>query len=138
MVVAGQRVNRSWPEVFLFQAVRTTGWVMELNFQLSHRVEIDKEKGKSQATILCELYPWEEGARAPFHLLVEIVGSFTHESNGYDEQIQDLLKVNTLAILFPYLRAAVTSVTSAANVAPVVLPTINVTAMAEPKSEPER
>lgn len=56
----------------------------------------------------------------PFSLELEIVGFFTCENMDINSY-----KPNTLAILYPYVRSLVTNITANANVAPLILPTIN-------------
>ena len=66
--------------------------------------------------------------RVPFKLTVEMVGLFTI-LEPTAPNLREVVATDSLAILFPYLRSVVTAVTSAANVSPLVLPTMN---MAKP------
>lgn len=50
---------------------------------------------------------------------------------GIDE-IPPFFYVNCIAIIFPYMRAYISTVTLQANVSPIVLPTMNLTDLAEP------
>lgn len=59
----------------------------------------------------------------PFSLSVSLEGRFQIEPSPTDEE--DYV-INAAAILFPYLRASVSQLTSTANVPPLVLPTINI------------
>lgn len=64
----------------------------------------------------------------PFELHISIVGHFALiEGNGEisEEQKNSILKNNTVAILFPFLRAIVASVTANANIPSLVLPIMN-------------
>lgn len=67
---------------------------------------------------------------APFYMEVEIAGYF--ELEGEDDITK--YEANAIAIMYPYLRAIVSTYTSAANVAPVILPAINVNAMLKRKT----
>ena len=63
---------------------------------------------------------------APFSIDISMIGHFVLDcENPEDESAQGLVNQNTFAILFPYLRAMVTSLTSCANIPPMVLPVIN-------------
>lgn len=104
---------------------------IELNFQLSHRIDINEQVQAVQVTLACELFPGRDGEKRPFRLYVELIGSFMYEADMDRPQLRNLLLENTVAILFPYLRTTVTAATTAANVVPVILPTINVAAMLE-------
>jgi len=56
---------------------------------------------------------------------VDIVGSFIFTE---DVSVPEMFaKVNAPAILFPYIRSYVTAMTSRAGLAPIVLPTFNMT-----------
>lgn len=72
-----------------------------------------------------------EKDESPFDLSVSIVGFFELNSEGYEEQDYiNLLKVNAVAILYPYLRSIVTDITSKANAFnPLILPPMNFSSM---------
>ncbi len=70
---------------------------------------------------------------APFSMNVEISGFF--ELAGEDDITR--YEANAIAIMYPYLRAIVSTYTASANVSPVILPAINVNAMLKRKKEEE-
>jgi len=47
------------------------------------------------------------------------------------EQIPDFFFANSIAIIFPYIRAFVSTLTLQANVVPIVLPTLNLTPLSQ-------
>lgn len=60
---------------------------------------------------------------APFSIDVEVLGVFEiTDGEGKDS----LIKYNTLAVLFPYLRASISQLLSLSQVKPIDLPLINV------------
>lgn len=64
----------------------------------------------------------------PFDLRVSLIGHFVlgNESGEVSEKLKNsILKNNTVAILFPFLRAIVASVTTNANIPSLVLPIMN-------------
>lgn len=64
----------------------------------------------------------------PFDLGVIMEGRFTIQMDSEDEVLkQTLLRDNTVAIMFPFVRSIVAQLTSAANVPTLLLPVINVT-----------
>ena len=71
--------------------------------------------------LIMEVFPPKEGKEYPFNLKVVMAGFFKCK-----EQI-DIEKYlpNAAAIMYPYMRSILTSITSNANVAPLILPTIN-------------
>lgn len=56
---------------------------------------------------------------------VNIVGNF--EINKDTEDLQSFIEINAPAILFPYIRAHITTITSLSGIKPVILPTLNMT-----------
>lgn len=59
----------------------------------------------------------------PFKLDLELVGFF--ECKNCSENDIEEFKPNAVAILYPYVRSLVTSITANANTNPLILPTIN-------------
>lgn len=69
-----------------------------------------------------------------FALDIELVGCF--ENNEEDQTIkEEINKVNTLAIMFPYLRAEVSLVTAQPNFPTIDLPVVNINALLEGQGE---
>jgi|GEM_PF-1151775 len=97
-----------------------SGRVIKITLPCSLRVEDPNRTGGQPANTLVEL-------------VVDYFGTFsfvlddTADLQKEREEIVELLRVNGTAILFPYLRAAVTSISAAAGIVPpFVLPTVNV------------
>lgn len=68
----------------------------------------------------------------PFELRAVIVGHFSYNdpNQEFSEQNRDIvLKRNTVSILFPFLRAIVASLTTAANIPTLVFPIMNFSEM---------
>ncbi len=66
----------------------------------------------------------------PFELRVCIVGHFSYEDPEqiYNDTLkQTVLNTNTLSILFPFLRTIVASLTTSANISPLIFPVMNFT-----------
>jgi len=69
--------------------------------------------------------------KEPFYLNLIIEGFFELKAGDGNpdlvdpDSIEKIVKSNTVAILFPYVRNVVTQITMLANIAPVILPTIN-------------
>ena len=62
----------------------------------------------------------------PFYINVRIKGFFELSE---EEKAYDLMRVNATAIMYPYLRSTVTSLTALGNINPIILPTINLVQM---------
>lgn len=64
----------------------------------------------------------------PFELKVALVGRFTFQDPEEEVSAANkdyILKKNTVSILFPFLRSIVASITTNANIPPLVLPIMN-------------
>ncbi|WP_296618484.1 protein-export chaperone SecB [Marivirga sp.] len=60
---------------------------------------------------------------------VNCVGTFSFENVSSFEEIPDFFYRNSIAILFPYLRAYVSIVTTQANGPGIILPTLNLSSL---------
>lgn len=64
--------------------------------------------------------------RNNFQLSGKVVGFFSYDKTLSEPEVQQLLISNGLAILFPYVRSTITNITSAVNLEPIFIPTINI------------
>lgn len=55
-----------------------------------------------------------------------LIGKFIYDESIDEDMAKELLIVNGVTILFPYLRAVISNVTNIANVPTLMLPTVNV------------
>lgn len=98
----------------------------EISVSLSSKVQMHSEN-EATVNIRCDLQSEDER----FNLVLALSGEFRVEEGSGEDEIPDLdnqslLRQNSLAILFPYLRAAVSQVTSIGYHDPVVLPPVNI------------
>lgn len=100
-----------------------------LTFNIENKTKVNKEKNKMKISLSVEVFKGIENA--PFTIDAEITGIFS--INGSEDISQ--FEPNAIAIMYPYLRAIVSTYTSAANVVPIILPAINVNAMLRNKKE---
>ena len=92
----------------------------KLDFNISSIVKTDKEKNKMSINLKVEVF--KNTKNPPFTMMVDIIGYF--ELIG-EEEVNRYVP-NAIAIMYPYLRAIVSTYTSASNVLPIILPAINV------------
>ena len=64
-----------------------------------------------------------------------VIGIFETDNDIDDQLKEDLAEINSVAILFPYVRALVSNYTALANVSPLILPPINVIKYMEEKKK---
>lgn len=74
----------------------------------------------------------------PFTMKISISGIFQFKGEVAQEQLIQFSEINATAVLFPYLRAAITHITTACNQPPVTLPLINVYQFVKEKKEKEK
>lgn len=92
--------------------------------EFSNRVE-GKKNGEIEVELGVRINENKEPS-FPFSLAVSLVGRFRLDTKSDDtEFLKTIATKNTVSILFPYLRAIVTQLTSAANVPPLILPIVN-------------
>lgn len=101
----------------------------KLTFNFKNITKINKEKNRMEISLSTEIFKGIENA--PFNMSVEIIGFFELEG---DDDISHY-EANAIAIMYPYLRAIISTYTSSANVMPVILPAININAVLNNKSK---
>lgn len=83
------------------------------------------EMGDCQVTLSVSV-GYEEEDTLPFSAFVSLTGKFTVTEI---DRAREIMEVNGTAILFPYLRAVMSQLTIAANISPIILPTVNLVKM---------
>ena len=87
-----------------------------------------KIEGNSMAvTLITNVFEDAEKNNYPFEMKIKITGKFLTK----DENNLDKFRKNAIAILYPYVRAIVSTYTASANIAPLILPAINVNKLIE-------
>lgn len=90
--------------------------------QFSIKKQAKKIDNKMEITLCTKVFENAKENNYPFEMTVEITGFFAIESE--DGKIN--LEPNAVAILYPYIRAIVSTYTANANVNALILPPINV------------
>jgi len=121
------------------QALEQTEGNLQLAVRIGRKIQGSLSARVARITLSCSLF-LEDPATAEgpsdkrlVELFLDYFGVFSFvvdeevETQRERNQIIDLLQLNGTAILFPYLRAAVTSISATAGLnPPFVLPTVNV------------
>ena len=108
---------------FKSNRVKNDERVWKLTFDIKNSTKINKERNKMEIILRVNVFKGQE--ESPFDMEVELIGFF--ELDGEDDITR--YEANAIAIMYPYLRAIVSTYTASANVSPVILPAINVNAM---------
>ncbi len=74
-----------------------------------------------------------KGPDDSFAIEVSVVGIFSFEEECTTEEKKMLVEINAPAILFPYVRAHISALTSISGIPPIILPTINFAQMNQKK-----
>ena len=75
-----------------------------------------------------------EGCNSPF-VSIECIANFRFENISSFDEIPTYFYRNSIAIIFPYVRAFISTVTLQSNIPPVMLPTMNLSSLESPLKE---
>lgn len=109
-------------------------------FDISHH-NVEQDPNRIMVSINTKLFNEEfTETDNPFYLSVTLNGYFKLDKpfEGNSGDSEKLLKTNTVAILFPYVRSIITNITSQANIPPVILPPVNTFKLMEESQNKER
>lgn len=95
----------------------------QLDFKPS--VEFDIDDNDLLVLLTVDVFKDAEKNNYPFEMSVSVVGYFKLTT---EENIEKY-KANAVAVLFPYVRSIISTYTAAANVNPLILPTVNINKM---------
>lgn len=70
--------------------------------------------------------------KSPFTISV-IVAAVFELNNWESKEFDEIVKINTVAILYPFIRSIVANITSNANIPAFVMPVVNVAALLQEK-----
>lgn len=100
---------------------------IELDFDFDTNMSLDAQENKIEIELSADIFKDSIRKNYPFEMKVIIKGYFSIDAEEPDVEIR-MFEQNAIAILFPYLRAIVSTYTANANVAPVILPAMNINA----------
>ncbi len=91
-------------------------------------VDQDTDQSSAIVAIECDIFTGQPFEQVPFHLSLRAIGSFRIEAaEDISPQLRRaLLNQNAPAVLFPFVRASIASITAAANYPPVIVPVLNI------------
>ena len=110
--------------------------VVEIDFDIDSEVSFISDN-EFILGLSIEIFRDMEKNNYPFNFKVEIMGMFEINTENISEK-QMLAEQNSVAILFPYARALISTYTSISNVQPIILPPINVVSYLKIKKEQEK
>lgn len=108
---------------------------VEINFVPSGKFK------KTESTSLFELsfafFAKSKKTDFPF-IEIQCIATFEFAENISYSDIPEFFYANCIAIIFPYVRAYISTVTLQANITPILLPTMNLSSLAKPLRENTR
>ena len=104
---------------------------VSIDFEVSSEI-MKKSDTLADVKITLNIFPDSVKNNYPFTMVLSVIGNFEIE-NVNDSS--SLFEVNAVAIMFPYLRALVSTITANANVPPLILPPINVVKLMKNKQD---
>ena len=106
----------------------------DLNQKTKIKFDLDKEvkrkDNKMEVILKSKIFENAQENNYPFEMNIVITGFFSLEG-----KTEINFEPNAIAILYPYIRAIVSTYTAAANVNPLILPPINVNKYLENKNK---
>ncbi len=105
---------------------------LKLVFDFDTSTSFSEDKKRMEIELSSEIFKDSVANNYPFEMSLCLKGFFDIKSVSGPEGIQ-IFEKNAIAILFPYLRSLVSTYTANANVAPVILPAMNINAYIEKK-----
>ncbi len=103
----------------------------ELNLKFTPIGEYNEAEGQFSLTFIFEASFKSETAMDPI-VTVQCDSTFIFVDKPIFEELPPYFYRNSIAILFPYVRAFVTTVTTQANIRPIILPTMNLSSLEVP------
>ncbi|UIF28561.1 protein-export chaperone SecB [Levilactobacillus brevis] len=108
---------------------------IKMNPQVSRKIDIDENRINVTLSIVVGSL---ENENIPFKTSCAITGVFDYqpEEDNTDAGLDQLVRVNAVAILYPYVRSIITMLTTTSNEYPgYIMPTINVNKLLRDQEE---
>lgn len=124
----GYKINKS---IFDFDSIPSIEEI-KIGFALSGVIKNDENK------FFLNLGIHITNEEKSSNILVESVATYTFDDEIKVENIDDvneMVYLNSIALLFPHIRAYITTLTSLSGNTPLILPTLNITSLKEDLKE---
>lgn len=103
---------------------------IELDLSLSVKIELAEDNSDAKIRLHMDIFKDAEIKNYPYSILLDMVGYFEIEGDCLEEALT-FCKINGTAVMFPYMRAAVTDLTKISNSDSLTLPLINIQKLLE-------
>lgn len=96
------------------------------DIEFENNIEECEKDNAVVVRLTCSIFKDYINKNQPFNLNISMSGVFEYDSGCNEKTLELLLTQNTLAIIFPYLRAAISQITLIAGIPAFVIPPINI------------
>lgn len=109
----------------------------EVDLKIDTEINISIRSGENEGITAIKLLLWDEenSDNYPFKLSATIKGYFSADKDMDRERFEEMCKYNGAAILFPFLRSAVSDITKVANIRTLNLPLINIKKLIDERND---
>lgn len=98
-----------------------------INFGFNPRCTINKIDRKFDLELGTQIFDDNH----TFKIIVDTLGTFSYEDIDNETILENFFYINAPAILFPYIRAYIASISSLSGTTTILLPTLNLTSLTE-------
>lgn len=112
------------------ESYKVCGDNISLKFDFDAQSNFSEDKHKMEVELRADIFHDAVQKNYPFEMSVIIKGFFHVEIGEVELQ---KFEANAIAILFPFIRAIISTYTANANIAPVILPPMNINAYLKEK-----
>ena len=120
----GYRIERSFIEI-----LETGDDDLAIDFDMSGHIAV--EKGVFSLTLISKI----KNKSNKINIEVTTVGKFTFPNQSIIENLNNFFYLNAPALLFPYVRAYISTLTNLSGIKPITLPTLNLTELGKSLKE---
>lgn len=123
-------MNETKTSAFQFKGYRIERSLIELkSTEIGEKFSISFDpKGlinKAESTYQLQLITYIKDKEDTINIEIDIVAFFSFDSQIERDQLNKMFFINAPAIVFPYLRSYITTLTVLSGIDPVILPTLN-------------
>lgn len=109
----------------------------KIDFKITRKVEyLEDEDNTFLVTLNTRIFENARENNYPFSMNISLTGIFEIDNDDVKNR-RTFAEINSVAILFPYLRAIVSTYSASANIQPLILPPVNVVKMIQEEQDDE-
>ncbi len=120
-----------WNILIIMDATESDYSETEVSFGVRFNFDLESEEKNAFVDLKVDIFPDYVEKSSPFKLSIIMRGHFVVDCTEDPTVAKQLLANNAVAIMFPYLRSAVTSITAESGVRPFILPPVNILKLLE-------